>query len=860
MKYPISSTQINAFRPKPFYFITTRDAAELTPECIENSLLELKDCGFGGFVLFNKPPIGFTAEDYLSEKWFEMVRLFAFYAKKHRLEMWINDGFDYPPGNVGGRVEAIAPHLKQKHLAFDESGNIIVLEADWGFPAFEDPLSGQLFTQLVYDEYEKHVGEYFGDPIVGFFCDGDNRRVHPNAMFDENHPGRNYFPWADDFEESFLAAYGYSITEHLPSVLKRENSQEAHDYWEHAGHLYQRWFRNNGKWLREHGLLYTGHTGDSSPFLYADAPRSSRLTEGRFSDIQSIFDYPGTDQELLALDGGRHMIRKHLYTPTVIWGKKQNVLMENSYDVTHEARYKQVGSTVYINGKNGAMSEMFAASNFGVSPAQLMQIAAIQIMQGITMVVPHAYHHRFRGSIKYFAPPEFSRQGMLGKSIGELNDEIAELCAMMQMGKSVCPVALLDPTDAIWRNALDSEAHFEAMTALNRLPYGYVICDAEKVASMDFKAAVLAGFSLDDKTLALLASKGIPVLGGHELHKLSNYVPCDVRFEGVGTPHFARKIIDGEEFVFVANIENEADVEGTLCAYGKQMDICLPTGKVVYLSENYDSIPKKETGQYIADIPKQTPVRFLDDNIVPLERFDGAHGEAVLKTAEEDALTLKFFSKEALSGLKLYIPIGNIVKEASLNGKQLSYVSSTVYDDAYAVYGLPETAIGENVLTIKKDGAFFWYDRIFLKGDFDVDVSCGDDSGLNAFKIYNLTLNIPLTARITLAKRRETLKTDLSWALQGQCFYSGSADYLFDVELPEDGIYRLTLPKVRDVAELFVEDTLVSKRIKYPYDLTFHGEKGKSRLTLRISNSLANAFECYPEESGILAGGILEKL
>ena len=103
MKYPISSTQINAFRPKPFYFITTRDAAELTPECIENSLLELKDCGFGGFVLFNKPPIGFTAEDYLSEKWFEMVRLFAFYAKKHRLEMWINDGFDYPPGNVAIR-------------------------------------------------------------------------------------------------------------------------------------------------------------------------------------------------------------------------------------------------------------------------------------------------------------------------------------------------------------------------------------------------------------------------------------------------------------------------------------------------------------------------------------------------------------------------------------------------------------------------------------------------------------------------------------------------------------------------------------------------------------------------------------
>lgn len=50
MKYPISEEQIYAYRPEPFYFITTCDAEEFASEKVSQSLQELKDCGFGGFV------------------------------------------------------------------------------------------------------------------------------------------------------------------------------------------------------------------------------------------------------------------------------------------------------------------------------------------------------------------------------------------------------------------------------------------------------------------------------------------------------------------------------------------------------------------------------------------------------------------------------------------------------------------------------------------------------------------------------------------------------------------------------------------------------------------------------------------
>ena len=53
MKYPLSENELFPHRPMPFFFITTSDEAELTPEKTEESLRSLKYSGFGGFVLFN---------------------------------------------------------------------------------------------------------------------------------------------------------------------------------------------------------------------------------------------------------------------------------------------------------------------------------------------------------------------------------------------------------------------------------------------------------------------------------------------------------------------------------------------------------------------------------------------------------------------------------------------------------------------------------------------------------------------------------------------------------------------------------------------------------------------------------------
>ena len=100
MEYKLNENEIYKHRAKPFYFITTDKKEELTYEKVLENLTELKDCGFGGFVLFNKPPYGFNKDNYLTEPWFDMVRNFAKAAKELTLEMYINNGFDFPPGQL----------------------------------------------------------------------------------------------------------------------------------------------------------------------------------------------------------------------------------------------------------------------------------------------------------------------------------------------------------------------------------------------------------------------------------------------------------------------------------------------------------------------------------------------------------------------------------------------------------------------------------------------------------------------------------------------------------------------------------------------------------------------------------------
>ena len=864
MKYPLSEERIFHYRPKPFFFITTNDRESLSYENLYASLKELKDAGFGGIVLFNKPQSGFNEKTYLGDDFFYMVENACKACKDLGLETWINDAYDFPPGAVAGRIEKIAPHLKPKHIKLID-GVPTVLEADWGFPAFEEPLAGELFRKLVYEEYYKRVGKYFGDPIKGFFSDTDNRRVQPSAMFDENSPMRDYFPWSTDFERDFKAEYGYDIMPFMKDILLRKNLKQAEDYWEFAGRLYQRWWKGNAEWIHAHGLEYTGHSGDTSPYLQTEAPRSSCFTEGRFSDAQSYFDYPGTDHELYAIDCGKHMVAKNMYMPKEIWGETLVQPKMTKYaDVSEDMRPKQAGATAFLLGRKGVMCEMFAASNFGVEPRVLKHISSFQLMQGVTFAVVSEYNHRFLGEVKYFAPPDYCKHSTLKYSMDVLCKEMAETAYMMEKGKSVYPVALIDPTEYVWRNDYDKTPYLDAFARLNRKPYGFTICDVKRLTEKDygFKVAIFAGIKLPAETIRAIEKKGIKVLPYERLDETDNYVYSPAVYKGEGTPHFSRKIIDDEEFTFIANIESEKPIKGNITAYGKSKDILLYPGDIRYISERYDDIPSPETkGEFITKLPAVVPVSFEKPNIIQMEYFTGENGKAVIKTEKDEKITFTFTAKDVIP-LKLYIPKNckNKITGITFNGVTPDCKDGYVFDEEYDVYDIKNTVIGKNVISITKTSGLDYYDRLLIEGEFNAFIKTDKTLYKNVMTLYNIAIYIPEKAEITLSKRTETLAVGISAAVQGQPFYSGGITYTFDIDVKEGGNYRLKFDRISDAGYLTVNGKFTEKIVKPPYSYLFPLNAGKNRLELTVYNTMANAMENYLEDGGITSEGILEKL
>ena len=858
--YPTGEADVFAHRPKPFYFITTNDPAALTEEAMYTALSALKEEGFGGIVLFNKPPRGFSSADYLTDAWFDMVRAAANACRALSLEMWINNGFDFPPGSVAGKVRAIDPTLSAQHLVMVD-GHAAAVEADWGFPAFEHPRSAELFRELVYEAYLREVGDYFGDPIVGFFSDTDNRRVDAGAMYGFENYKRNYFPWSDDFAQSFETVYGYDITPYLDELLQYPDIPQAQDYWEHAGRQYQRWFASGMRWAHEHGLLITGHAGDTSPFLHNDAPRSSAFTEGRFSDVGAHFDFPGTDQELYALDGGKHMRGECFYHPDVVWGLPQTMpKMTDFADVSHDMRAKQAAATAFLWGKRETMCEMFAATNFGVEPGTLARIAAFQIMQGITFIVTHAYHHRFFGEAKYFAPPDFSPRSMLSHAVRALNDHLAEMSAMMASGSPLYPIALIDPTEDLWRNRFDGAPYFEVFSRLNREPWGFTVCDRKRLAAENygFRVAIEAGIVLTAEERAAIEANGITVISADALDRLPALLSdCTVRWDGEGTPHFARRIIDGEEFVFIANIEQDEVIRGTLDAYGRTEQLQLYPGDICYVSAHYDNIPDRPAaGDPTVLLPTSLPVTFEKPNAVSLEYFT-YDGRTVTKDEDVPSLTFAFSAEDVLDGVSLMVPLCGAegIASVTLDGAVLSAQKTQVFDDGYRAYALPRLARGKHTLVLDKTARVTADCLLFLSGEFDVSVRAEHDYHKIARHSYNLRMFIPEHAEVVLSARRTALDTARAWSEQGQPFYSGGVTYHASVSVPQDGRYLLSLGRVRDVAVVSANGGDAQKCMRQPYDFMLELHAGVNTLDITLYNSYANLLEGYAEEGGLLSGG-----
>ena len=793
----MSSTLLpETFRPIPFYFINTTDPDELSPSAALKAMTKLKKCGFGGAVLFNKPPTGFGKDIFLEKPWFDAIGNFLAAAEKLGLSMWINDGWDYPPGDAAGRIFKRDPELYQRYLTLNEAGEVEVKKADWGFPAFEEPESSKYFIEFVYEEYYRRFKKYFGNTLAGFFSDADNRRI--NAFTARQIKEKTYFPWSKNFSAAFKERYGYAIEPYLPQILQMADIPQAADYWQFASQLYHNWFKNNFLWCRAHGVKYSFHTSDTGPFTADECRRSSVFSEGETLELAKYCDYPGTDHELLALDGGTHYDSRIFMPQAQYAGKIEQHRRAAFADTSRDIRAKYTASAAVLNNAPRALCEMFAATDWGATPDDLRRIACWQIMQGINFIIPHAVHHRFFGGTKFFAPPEFFNN-FTDETLNEFNSFLTKFCMISAQGRYVPEVVIIDPTPEMWRGR-DQGKLFEIFDMLNRKNLNFIIAPRKEAEQINC-------LCIDP------LAEQLPELPEPQL-----------TFDGGKIASMIRTMENGEKFALVANVWSDDTLQGMLSFNGREYNIELSPGEIAVVGgawEEYRSPAKiRKTVPYTGDFQ----VKWQSENAVVCFHK-----------------TLEFEITENLKSLSLWLP------EKAAENFQFPVKAEKVrfFDDSYLRIPLPCTAGSYRYELPEAD----WHTPVRMTGEFDVAVDSQGEFKPFAGE-YQLTLSLPEKVKFTLSPRRTTLAAK-SWAEQGSPFYSGEAVYSFEIEENFENAV-LFLPEYCGSAELLIDGKSTGKaKIFPPFSFHIGALSGKHKFELRLHNTLANLLECYAAPSGL---------
>lgn len=105
-------------RMAPFWFWN----CEMSAQRVRRQVVEMARAGCGGFFIHARQGLSLP---YLSQAWFERVRLAVEEARKLGLEAWLYDEFPYPSGIAGGLLTAQRPDLKARvleHLDWEAEG------------------------------------------------------------------------------------------------------------------------------------------------------------------------------------------------------------------------------------------------------------------------------------------------------------------------------------------------------------------------------------------------------------------------------------------------------------------------------------------------------------------------------------------------------------------------------------------------------------------------------------------------------------------------------------------------------------------------------------------------------------------
>lgn len=306
-----------------------------------------------------------------------------------------------------------------------------------------NPDTIDLYIDEVYEGHYKHLSEYFGDPLAGFFsdepCFGNNTEKAFSTLI--GIPGSQY-PWHKRVYDRLFAAHGESTPAELVKLwfefADRSDADIKEEYMNIITDEYRTNFCNKlAAWCHAHKVEYIGHIVEDNNAHY-----QTGASAGHFFRAQDGQDMAGADVVL-------HQIIPGL-TECSSSGLVCYEHMNNNF--FHYYLAKLASSLAHIDPKKHgrALCEVFGAYGWAEGTKIMKYLTDHMLVRGINRFVPHAFSPKLNDPD---CPPNFYDSGRnpLYKYFKNLMAYMSRMCHILSDAKHVPTCAILYDAESNWR-------------------------------------------------------------------------------------------------------------------------------------------------------------------------------------------------------------------------------------------------------------------------------------------------------------------------------------------------------------------------------------------------------------------------
>lgn len=278
-----------------------------------------------------------------------------------------------------------------------------------------DKKAVERFIEVTHEKYYELLGPEFGKSIPSIFTD-EPQFTHKTTLGFADEKTDVVIPYTDDLEETFQAAYGESLLEHLPELFwelgEDKVSRIRYEYHDHIAERFAGAFADTiGSWCEEHGIMLTGHmmeepTLETQTAALGEAMRSYRS-----------FHLPGVD---MLCD------RRELST------------------------MKQTESAVHQYGRCGALSELYGVTNWDFDFRGHKVQGDWQAALGVTVRVPHLTWTSMAGEAKRDYPAAIGYQSPWYEEYPLIENHFARVNSALTRGKPHVRLGVIHPIESYW--------------------------------------------------------------------------------------------------------------------------------------------------------------------------------------------------------------------------------------------------------------------------------------------------------------------------------------------------------------------------------------------------------------------------